>query len=158
MRSMIERDTFSGMPATIAVSNSPGAMLTTRIPYGARSRATGRVNPITPALLALYAACPICPCQAAPDDVFTITPRSPSSPGVLSTIRAAASRITLNVPVRFTAITLSQVASGNGTPFETVLAASATPAQLTTMWMDPNRSTPAAIAAATLLSSATLAA
>ena len=82
-------------------------------------------------MLALYAAWPTWPCDAAPDAVLTITPRSPvSASGSFVAMRAAASRITLNVPVRFTAITESHVASGNGLPRETVFAAVATPAAI----------------------------
>ncbi|MNR50552.1 hypothetical protein D3C85_1700830 [compost metagenome] len=46
-------DTFAGIPADMPDSNRPGARLTTRIPCSARSRAMGRVMPMTPALLAL---------------------------------------------------------------------------------------------------------
>ncbi len=45
----------SGNPAIIGVSNSPGAIVTTRIPNFESSRATGSVMPTTPALEALYA-------------------------------------------------------------------------------------------------------
>ena len=46
----------SGRPASNGVSNSPGAMVTTRISLSARSRAIGRVMPTTPPLDAEYAA------------------------------------------------------------------------------------------------------
>ena len=40
----------SGSMASIGVSNVPGAMVTTRTPTEARSRAAGSVSPTTPAL------------------------------------------------------------------------------------------------------------
>ena len=43
----------SGSPCSIGVSNSPGAMVMTRMSLSARSRAIGRVMPTTPPLLAL---------------------------------------------------------------------------------------------------------
>ncbi|MNY14193.1 hypothetical protein D3C86_1473610 [compost metagenome] len=59
------------------------------------------------------------------------TPRSPSASGVLRTMAAAASRIMLNVPIRFTRTVFSNEASGCGPSLPTVLAATAIPAQLT---------------------------
>jgi hypothetical protein len=55
----------------------------------------------------------------------------PSASGVFLVIASAANLMTLKVPVRLIAITLFHVAIGNGSPFDTVLAASATPAQFT---------------------------
>src|SRR3990167_5680138 len=45
--------TSSGIIATIGVLNTPGAMVTTRIPKGPRSLAIGKVIPTTPPLEAL---------------------------------------------------------------------------------------------------------
>ena len=50
-------------------------------PLRASSRATGNVSPTTPLFDAAYAACPICPSNAAIDAVLIITPRSPSASG-----------------------------------------------------------------------------
>ena len=47
----------------------PGAIATQRIPKRASSRAIGNVMPATPALVAEYAACPICPSKAAIEEV-----------------------------------------------------------------------------------------
>src|SRR5438477_671219 len=70
----------SVMPATIGVSKMPGAIVITRTPNFASSRAMGSVMPFTPAFDAEYDACPIWPSIEATDEVFTITPRSPPSP------------------------------------------------------------------------------
>ncbi|OPY11369.1 MAG: hypothetical protein A4E67_00210 [Syntrophaceae bacterium PtaB.Bin038] len=45
--------TASGRSASMGVSKSPGAIVMTRMPYSAHSRARGRVIPTTPALEAL---------------------------------------------------------------------------------------------------------
>jgi hypothetical protein len=60
---------------------SPGAIVQTRMPTAARSRAAVRVRATTPPFDAEYAACPIWPSNAAIDAVLTMTPRSPSSSG-----------------------------------------------------------------------------
>ena len=66
---------FSGFTVYIyCYCNVPGAMVQTRIPYLAKSLATGRVIPTMPPLLAEYAACPICPSNAATLAVLTMTP------------------------------------------------------------------------------------
>jgi hypothetical protein len=114
--------------ASIGVSNVPGAMVTTRIPNFASSRATGNVMPTTPAFDAEYAACPICPSNAAIDAVVTITPRSPPASGALSTMAPAASRIMLNMPTRFTLIANLKSSSGNKPPLPTTRPAVPMPA------------------------------
>jgi hypothetical protein len=48
-------------PFIIGVSTIPGAIVLTRIPLLARSRAAGRVRPTTPPFEDEYAACPIWP-------------------------------------------------------------------------------------------------
>jgi hypothetical protein len=81
-----------GQAASSGVSNRPGAIVFTRMPTPARSRAAGRVMPTTPPLEALYAICPIWPSNAAIEAVLTMTPRSPSSVGSFALIAAAAKR------------------------------------------------------------------
>src|SRR6185295_124020 len=71
--------TGSGAIASMGVSKVPGAIVHTRIPSEARSRAIGNVMPTTPPFDAEYAAWPIWPSNAAIDAVLTTTPRSPSS-------------------------------------------------------------------------------
>ena len=61
--------------ASIGVSTMPGAMVTTRMPYCARSRAAGRVSPTMPPFDALYAAWPTWPSKAAMLAVLITTPR-----------------------------------------------------------------------------------
>ncbi|GMF14981.1 unnamed protein product [Phytophthora lilii] len=61
----------------------PGAMVFTRIPYDARSLASGSVIPTIAPLLAAYAACPICPSYAAMLAVLMMMPRSPPGPGLV---------------------------------------------------------------------------
>ncbi|KAG1074529.1 hypothetical protein G6F40_017435 [Rhizopus arrhizus] len=53
--------TDSGMPSTIGVQNTPGAIVLTRMPKRDSSRAIGSVIETTPPLLAAYAAWPIWP-------------------------------------------------------------------------------------------------
>ena len=65
--------TSSVMPVIIGVSMIPGAIASTRIPNCASSRAAGMVSDATPPFDAAYAACPICPSNAATDAVDTIT-------------------------------------------------------------------------------------
>jgi len=83
----------SDIPRSIGVSKMPGAIVMTRMPNFASSRAMGSVMPFTPALEAAYAAWPIWPSIEATEDVFTITPRSPPGSGGCTLIFAAASRI-----------------------------------------------------------------
>src|SRR5581483_3560783 len=115
----------------------------------ARSRAIGSVMPTTPPFDAEYAAWPICPSNAAADAVLITTPRSPSAFGAFFAICAAASRITLNVPIRLISITLVKIASGIGPSRPTVFIAAPTPAQLTATWIVPKRATAFPIAALT---------
>lgn len=56
------------------MSNSPGAMVHTRIPTFIKSRATGRAREAMAPLEAAYAACPIWPSEAATLDVLIMTP------------------------------------------------------------------------------------
>src|SRR3954470_20156910 len=122
----------SGRPASIGVSMIPGAIVHTRMSLSARSRAIGSVMPTTPPFDALYAAWPICPSNAATDAVLTMTPRSPST-GSVSTIAAAASRITLKVPIRLIRTTFSNASSGSTPCLPSTRAGVPTPAQLTTI-------------------------
>src|SRR5690606_6527887 len=84
-----------------------------------------------------YAACPICPSNAATDAVLMTTPRSSPTGSVLA-MRSAPSRITLNVPTRFTLITLVNSASGKAPFLPTVLTALPMPAQFTTIRSVPS--------------------
>src|SRR4051794_41779677 len=61
-----------------------------------------------------------------------MTPRSPST-GSVSTIAAAASRMTLNVPIRLTRTTFSNASSGSTPCLPSTRPGVPTPAQLTTM-------------------------
>src|SRR3954471_18087654 len=61
--------------------------------------------------------------------VFTHTPRSPSSSGAVPSIALAARRSTLNVPIRFTRITVSKGSSACGPRLPAVFSAHAIPAQ-----------------------------
>ena len=65
-----------------------------------------------PPLLAEYAACPICPSNAAMEATLTIRPRSPSERGSLAAITAAALRVTSKAPIRLTLMTDSNMSSG----------------------------------------------
>ena len=87
----------------------PGAIVHTRMPAAERSRAAVSVSATTPPFDAEYAAWPIWPSYAATDAVLTITPRSPSSSGSFADIPDAASRSTLNVPIRLISMTLRNV-------------------------------------------------
>ena len=69
-----------------------------------------------------------------------ITPRSPSGFGSLRAIDAAASRITLNVPIRLMRMTVSNTSSGCGPFLLVVRSAIAMPAQLTRICSEPKRS------------------
>src|SRR3954447_13473612 len=122
----------SGRPASMGVSMIPGAMVQTRISLSARSRAIGNVMPTTPPFDALYAAWPICPSNAATDAVLTMTPRSPST-GSVSTMAAAASRMTLKVPIRLIRTTFSNASSGSTPCLPSTRAGVPTPAQLMTI-------------------------
>ena len=95
--------------------------------------------PTTPPLDAEYAAWPIWPSKAATDAVLTMTPRSSSIGSVLA-IRSAASRSTLNVPIRLTSMTFLKPSSGNGPSLPSVLTALPMPAQLTLMRSGPSDS------------------
>ena len=150
-----ESCTFCGRPSSIGVMKMPGAIVTTRIADCARSRATGSVIPATPALDAPYAAWPICPSNAATEAVLMITPRSsPISSAVTS--RAANFDSTLNVPIRFTSITLRNSDSACGLPSRlTVRDGGAMPAQFTSTRATPCAASAAATAASTLASSVT---
>jgi hypothetical protein len=68
---------------------------------------------------------------------LTITPRSPSISSA-AMIRSAASRMTLNVPIKLTVTTRENRSSGNGPFLPTVRAAGPMPAQLTAMRRVPS--------------------
>src|SRR3954447_23616233 len=80
----------SGSAAKSGVSNVPGAIVQTRIPTRARSRAAGSVRPAMPAFEAEYAVWPIWPSKAAIEAVMTTAPRSPSASGSAAAIAVAA--------------------------------------------------------------------
>jgi hypothetical protein len=69
---------FSGNRLVILLSNRLGAMVTTRTPYRARSRASGSVSDAIAPLDAAYATWPGWPSKAADEDTRIRTPRSPS--------------------------------------------------------------------------------
>ena len=98
------------MPAIIGVSKMPGAMVITRIPKRASSRAAGSVRLAMAPLDAEYAAWPICPSNAATEAVLMITPRSPSAFASVSAMAAAARRNRLKLPIRLTLITWAKLA------------------------------------------------
>src|SRR6476659_7312743 len=108
----------------------PGAIVHTRMPAAERSRAAVNVSDTTPPFDAEYAAWPIWPSYAATDAVFTITPRWPSSSGSFADIADAASRITLNVPMRLISITRRNVSREWGAPLRLIVrSAQPMPAQ-----------------------------
>ena len=89
----------------------------------AKSLAIGNVIPITPILLAEYAACPFCPSNAAIDATFIITPLSLVVFVLMSfkLIAWAHNLNTLNVPIKFIEITLENAFNGHTFPdFESV--------------------------------------
>src|SRR5580658_7082339 len=63
--------------SAIGVSVNPGHTALIRIPFLAFSRAAVFVSPITPCLLALYAAAPTEPTKPRIDDMFTMAPPPP---------------------------------------------------------------------------------
>ncbi len=69
--------------------------------------------------------------------MLTITPRS-FSIGSTAAMRSAASRMTLNVPIRLMLITRLKSASGKGPFLPTVRAALPTPAQFTATRSEPS--------------------
>src|SRR5215218_8997040 len=77
------------------------------------------------------------------DAVITIAPRSPSASGSPAAIAAAASRRTLNVPIRFTRTTVSKGWSAAGPSRPTVRSAQPIPAQETASRRPPAASTAA---------------
>jgi len=84
----------------------------------------GSVIPTTPPLDAEYAACPICPSNAATEAVLTMTPLSPSALGSFFEITQAARRATLNVPIKFTRMTFVNRARSAGPSFPIILCGS----------------------------------
>jgi hypothetical protein len=85
-----------------------------------------------------------------------MAPRSPSAFGSLPTIRFAARRITLKVPIRFTSTVRRKFSSGKGCPSRpTVRWALPMPAQFTTARSGPKASAAASSAASTPDSSVT---
>ena len=146
------------MPAIIGVSKMPGAMVITRIPKRASSRAAGKVRLAIAPLEAAYAAWPICPSNAATEAVLMITPRSPSAFASVSAIAAAARRNRLKLPIRLTLITWAKFARPCGPFLPRIFSPRTTPAQLISPCKPPKASTAAvtaASAAASWLMSAT---
>src|SRR5689334_14719 len=141
--------------AIIGVSKMPGAIVMTRMPERASSRASGSVMPTTPAFDALYAAWPIWPSNAATDAVLTITPRSPPALGELLVIADAASRIMLNVPTRLMLTARAKLASPCRPSLPTTRSPCTMPAQLTSACTPPNASSAACTQALPLASSVT---
>ena len=78
-----------GMPSTIGVQNTPGAMVSTRMPKRASSRAIGNVMPTTPPFEADTRPARSGLRRRRPTPVLTITPRSPSVPASLPCICSA---------------------------------------------------------------------
>src|SRR6185312_16957134 len=147
--------TSLGRLPIIGVSKRPGAMVTTRMPLRASSRAIGSVRPTSPPFDALYAACPICPSYAATDAVKTITPRSPPPLGVLRAIASAARRAMLNDPIRLMLIVRANEARLCGPSLPSIFSPCTTPAQLTMPCSAPNALCAASTAALPLASSVT---
>src|SRR4051794_14544774 len=88
--------------------------------------------------------------------VFTTTPRSPSSPGSVCAIAAAASRRTLKVPTRLTVTTLTNAPRSCGSALRpTVRCAQPMPAQLIAMRSGRSLPVASATASATDASSVT---
>src|SRR5213594_1928035 len=144
-----EARTGSGSVPSRGVSKIPGAIVTTRTPSSARSRATGRVMPTMPPLDAEYAAWPICPSNAATEAVLMTTPRSPSRLGAFCAMWTAASRMQLKVPIRFTVMTRVNSSSFAGPDLPSVFMAVPMPAQFTSTLMAPSRARAASRAPAT---------
>ena len=88
---------------------------------------------------------------------MTTAPRSPPSSGSFPAIAAAASRSTLNVPIRFTRTTASNGSRAAGPSFFTVRSAQPIPAHETARRSSPACST-AAATSASLVTSASRAA
>src|SRR5919199_530238 len=84
-----------------------------------------------------------------------ITPRSPAAFGSPRAMAAAASRMTLNVPIRFTLMTRTKSASGCGPLRPSVRWATPMPAQLIAPCSPPNASSAWSTACCTLASSVT---
>ncbi len=92
--------------ASIGVSTMPGAIVMTRMPYWARSRAAGSVRPTIAPLDDAYAAWPTCPSNAAMLAVLMTTPRWPVSSGSVAAMASAATARTVNEPMRLISTTL----------------------------------------------------
>src|ERR687896_534422 len=143
-----------GRAASRGVSNSPGAIVQTRMPSRARSRAAGKVKPTTPPFDAEYAVWPIWPSKAAIEAVITTAPRSPSASGSPAAIAAAARRSTLKVPIRFTRTKVSNGWSAAGPSFFTVRSAHPTPRHDTASRSPSTDSTAACTCASSVTSAA----
>src|SRR6185312_14819368 len=141
--------------AIIGVSKMPGAIVITRMPDRASSRAIGSVMPTTPAFDALYAAWPICPSNAATDAVLTMTPRSPSPFAIFFAIACAVRRIRLNVPTRLMLTARRKLARACGPSLPTTRSPWTMPAQLTSTCTAPNASSAACTHDCALASSVT---
>jgi len=85
-----------------------------------------------------------------------ITPRSPSSPGVLCCMRLAAALATLKLPTRLTITVPWKLASGIGASLPSTRPAPRMPAQLIAVFSPPRKSQAASICVATAASSLTL--
>ena len=129
--------TLSDIIAVIRESNKLGAMVTTLMPYLARSLVIGKVSDATAPLEALYATTkshfsinnsrwdaegnrpwPGCPSKAADEATMITIPRSPSSPtGVVLARWGRTCRIRSIVPRTLTFMTKSKSSRENGLRF-----------------------------------------
>ncbi len=109
----------------------PGATALTRIPWGPNSRARARVNPMSPALAALYAAVSAIPTWPSRDAMLTIAPVPRSS------IDGNAARQVWKAPVRSVRMTASHSSGDRSRNGPTWVR----PALLTSPSIRPKRST-----------------
>jgi hypothetical protein len=145
----------SDKDAIIGVRKIPGAIVLTRMPIRANSRANGNIIPTTPPLDAEYGAWPICPSNAATDAVLIMTPRSPSAFGSFFCMMAAASLATIKLPTRLICTTLENWLAGIGPSRPSDRPGIRTPAQLTASVIPAMNSAACRIEVWTFFSSAT---
>src|SRR5215203_696139 len=131
---------LSIMSVTIGVAIVPGQMALIRTPRGAYSRAALRVRPMTPCLVAWYAARPGSPPRPPREELLTIAP--------LPWLRIWASSCFMqaHTPRRLMALTRSKTSAGSSAASQ---GGPWMPALLNAMSSRPNASIPAFTAAAT---------
>src|SRR5688572_5583856 len=144
-----------GMAESMGVQKMPGAMDITRMPNMANSRAIGSVMAATAPLVAEYAAWPTWPSNAATDEVWMITPRSPSAPGAFDCMMAAAALSHRKVPIRLICTTLAKKSPAMGPFLPSTRPAPMTPAQFTSRLIPPIAARAACMAALTSSSEVT---